>query len=331
MKGADPLLEIKNLCVDFQIRSGTVRVLNDINIHLDRGEALGIVGESGCGKSMTALSIMRLVPVPPGNISQGEIWLNGTNLLQLKEKEMRDIRGNEVSMIFQEPMSSLNPVFTIGFQVSENIQRHQSASKKDAMVKAIDMLRLVGIPAPETRYNQYPHELSGGMRQRVMIAMALSCQPSILIADEPTTALDVTIQAQIFDLLREIQKTINTSIILITHDMGVIAEFASRIVVMYAGRKVEEGPVRDIINHPRHPYTKGLIRCVPFLKKDPGMTREDLNEIPGVVPNLSLLGQGCPFAQRCEYTTDQCQSAFPPETEVKENHTVMCWHNEETR
>ncbi|MBU2646040.1 ABC transporter ATP-binding protein [bacterium] len=331
MKGKEPILEIKDLCVDFEVRRGTVRVLNNLDIHLERGEALGIVGESGCGKSMTALSIMRLIPVPPGNIAQGEILLNGRNLLNLKEKEMQDIRGNEISMIFQEPMTSLNPVFTNGSQVAESIQRHQSVSRATAKKKAIEMLRLVGIPAPEQRFAQYPHELSGGMRQRVMAAMALSCEPSILIADEPTTALDVTIQAQIFDLLRDIQKKINTAIILITHDMGVIAEFATRIVVMYAGRKVEEGPVREVISNPRHPYTRGLIRCVPFLKKDPGTTREELNEIPGMVPSLSLLGQGCPFAMRCDYTTEQCQVSFPPETTVGVNHTVMCWHTEDVK
>lgn len=330
MTGTDTILDIKNLCVDFEVRKGRVRVLNDLNIHLERGEALGIVGESGCGKSMTALSIMRLIPTPPGNIANGEILLNGDNLLNLKEKEMQDIRGNEISMIFQEPMTSLNPVFTNGSQVAENIRRHQSASRAEAREKAIEMLRLVGIPAPEQRFKQYPHELSGGMRQRVMTAMALSCQPSILIADEPTTALDVTIQAQIFDLLRDIQSRINTAVILITHDMGVIAEFATRIVVMYAGRKVEEGPVREVINNPRHPYTKGLISCVPFLKKDPGGEQEDLNEIPGMVPNLSLLEQGCPFAKRCDHVTDQCRAEFPPQSTVGEKHLVMCWHSEET-
>lgn len=330
MKKKEPILEIKNLCVDFAVRKGTVRVLNNLNIHLYQGEALGIVGESGCGKSMTALSIMRLIPVPPGNISQGEILLKGRNLLDLKEKQMQNIRGNDISIIFQEPMTSLNPVFTIGVQIAENIRRHQSTSMSQAKEKTIEMLYSVGIPAPEKRFGQYPHELSGGMRQRVMIAMALSCQPSILIADEPTTALDVTIQAQIFDLLMDIQKRLNTAIILITHDMGVIAEFAERVIVMYAGRKVEEGPVREIITNPCHPYTKGLIKCVPFLKKDPGTIREDLNEIPGIVPDLSRLGQGCPFAPRCEHATDKCKASFPPEKMVGENHKVICWHAEET-
>ena len=324
----ETILQVEGLCVDFAVRKGTVRVLNNLNLHLDKGEALGIVGESGCGKSMTALSIMRLIPVPPGNISQGNILLGGTNLLDLEEKQMQDIRGDEISMIFQEPMTSLNPVFSVGSQVAENIRRHQSASKLEAKQKAIEMLHLVGIPAPEKRFIQYPHELSGGMRQRVMIAMALSCEPSILIADEPTTALDVTIQAQIFDLLHDIQNRISTAIILITHDMGVIAEFAKRVIVMYAGRKVEEGPVREIITHPRHPYTRGLIKCVPFLKRDPGTTREELNEIPGIVPDLSRLGQGCPFAPRCDYATSQCRMDFPPEKTVGQNHQVICWHLE---
>ena len=325
----EPLLQVKGLCVDFSTRKGNVRVLNHLDLHLLPGEALGIVGESGCGKSMTALSIMRLVPVPPGNISAGQILLKETDLLQLREDQMQDIRGNEISMIFQEPMTSLNPVFTIGSQVSENIRRHQSATPAQAKEKTIQMLEAVGIPVPELRFHQYPHEMSGGMRQRVMIAMALSCQPSVLIADEPTTALDVTIQAQIFDLLRQIQREMKTSVILITHDMSVIAEFADRVVVMYAGRKVEEGKVRDIIDNSRHPYTKGLIKCVPFLKKDPGNERVELNEIPGVVPNMAQLGSGCSFAPRCDHVTDQCYEKTPPEVQVGKNHYAYCWHIEE--
>jgi len=324
-----PLLQVQGLCVEFATRHGNVQVLNHLDLHLDPGEALGIVGESGCGKSMTALSIMRLIPVPPGNISAGQITLNGTDLLQLSENKMQDIRGNEISMIFQEPMTSLNPVFTIGNQVSENIRRHQAATRAEAQEKTIQMLQAVGIPAPEHRIKQYPHELSGGMRQRVMIAMALSCQPSVLIADEPTTALDVTIQAQIFDLLRQIQKEMKTAVILITHDMSVIAEFADRVVVMYAGRKVEEGPVRDIIDNSRHPYTRGLINCVPFLKKDPGTERVELNEIPGVVPDLSQLGPGCSFGPRCGRVMDKCHESIPPEVQFGKNHYAYCWHLEE--
>jgi oligopeptide/dipeptide ABC transporter ATP-binding protein len=292
---------------------------------------LGIVGESGCGKSMTALSIMQLIPVPPGNISGGQILLNDTDLLQLSESRMQDIRGNDISMIFQEPMTSLNPVFTIGTQVSENIRRHQSATRLEARDKTIQILEAVGIPAPEVRIKQYPHELSGGMRQRIMIAMAISCQPKVLISDEPTTALDVTIQAQIFDLLRQIQKEMETSIILITHDMSVIAEFANRVVVMYAGSKVEEGMVRDIIDSPRHPYTKGLINCIPFLKKDPGTEREELNEIPGVVPDMSQLGIGCSFAPRCNYVMDKCYQEKPPEVRLNDNHYTYCWYVEKAK
>tara|TARA_B110000014_G_C20124214_1_gene597496 strand:+ start:3391 stop:4383 length:993 start_codon:yes stop_codon:yes gene_type:complete len=326
-----PLLQVKGLCVDFSTRKGNVQVLDHLDLHLAPGETLGIVGESGCGKSMTALSIMQLIPVPPGNISGGQILLNDTDLLQLSESRMQDIRGNDISMIFQEPMTSLNPVFTIGTQVSENIRRHQSATRLEARDKTIQILEAVGIPAPEVRIKQYPHELSGGMRQRIMIAMAISCQPKVLISDEPTTALDVTIQAQIFDLLRQIQKEMETSIILITHDMSVIAEFANRVVVMYAGSKVEEGMVRDIIDSPRHPYTKGLINCIPFLKKDPGTEREELNEIPGVVPDMSQLGIGCSFAPRCNYVMDKCYQEKPPEVRLNDNHYTYCWYVEEAK
>ena len=326
-----PLLQVKGLCVDFSTRKGNVQVLDHLDLHLAHGETLGIVGESGCGKSMTALSIMQLIPVPPGNISGGQILLNDTDLLQLSESRMKDIRGNDISMIFQEPMTSLNPVFTIGTQVSENIRRHQSATSLEARDKTIQILEAVGIPAPEVRIKQYPHELSGGMRQRIMIAMAISCQPKVLIADEPTTALDVTIQAQIFDLLRQIQKEMETSIILITHDMSVIAEFANRVMVMYAGSKVEEGMVRDIIDSPRHPYTKGLINCIPFLKKDPGTERVELNEIPGVVPDMSQLGIGCSFAPRCNYVMDKCYQENPPEVRLNDNHYTYCWYVEEAK
>jgi peptide/nickel transport system ATP-binding protein len=324
-----PILTVKGLCVEFATRRGRIRVLNQLDLHLKKGEALGIVGESGCGKSMTALSIMRLVPIPPGEISAGQILLNGTDLLRLSETQMQDIRGNEISMIFQEPMTSLNPVFSVGNQVAENIRRHQSATRSEAREKTLEMLKAVGIPAPELRIKQYPHELSGGMRQRVMIAMALSCQPSVLIADEPTTALDVTIQAQIFDLLRQIQRDFNTSVILITHDMSVIAEFADRVVVMYAGSKMEEGLVRDIIDNPQHPYTRGLIRCIPFLKADPGVDRPQLNEIPGMVPDLSRLGTGCPFTPRCSFALDLCRQQQPPEVQVGPDHYAYCWNVKE--
>jgi len=324
MSGSERILQVEGVCVDFQTRRGNVRVLNEISLHANQGEALGIVGESGCGKSMTALSIMRLVP-EPGKITQGRILLHGENLLNLNEKEMRDIRGNKISMIFQEPMTALNPVFTIGKQIRESIELHQGASKEEAIKKAMDMMKAVEIPAAEQRIRQYPHELSGGMRQRVMIAMALCCQPMVLLADEPSTALDVTVQAQIFDLLVDIQKKMGSAVILITHDMGVIAEFAQRVVVMYAGRKVEEGPVEKIIKSPQHPYTKGLIQCVPHLHIDPGPDRVELNEIPGVVPDLSRLGPGCPFMPRCLQAMESCRKNIPPETTVAENHRVACW------
>jgi len=325
MSEQETMLKVEGLCVDFETREGPVRVLNNISLHVDRGETLGIVGESGCGKSMTALAIMRLVPVPPGRISEGRVIMGGRDFLALSEKRMRDVRGNQVSMIFQEPMTSLNPVFTIGTQISENIRRHQGASRADALKKTVKMMTAVKIPDPEQRVRQYPHELSGGMRQRVMIAMALSCEPGLLIADEPTTALDVTVQAQIFDLLRDIQKNMGTSLILITHDMAVITEVAKRVVVMYAGRKLEEGPVREIITKPSHPYSRGLLKCIPHLKKDPGPTREELMEIPGIVPDLSRVGEGCPFTPRCEHAMPQCHEQMPPEVKVGTDHHVSCW------
>jgi len=324
MNDLESTLQVEKVCVDFQTRRGMVRVLNHVSLDLKSGEALGIVGESGCGKSMTALAIMRLVP-EPGMISEGKILLREQNLLGLSEKEMRAIRGNKISMIFQEPMTALNPVFTIGKQIRESIELHQGATNAEANQKAIDMLRAVGISAAEQRIRQYPHELSGGMRQRVMIAMALCCQPLVLLADEPSTALDVTVQAQIFDLLVDIQKKMGTAVILITHDMGVIADFAQRVVVMYAGRKVEEGPVERIIKNPQHPYTKGLIQCVPHLHADPGLERVELKEIPGVVPDMSRLGPGCPFQPRCQYSIDPCREKMPPETTVGEQHRVACW------
>ena len=325
MNQSEPVLQVENLCVDFATRKGSIRVLSHIDLHVNPGESLGIVGESGCGKSMTALAVMRLIPSPPGQISQGRILLRNRNLLDLSEKHMRDVRGDEISMIFQEPMTSLNPVFKVGMQIAENIQRHQGASKSAALKQAVEMMRAVKIPAPKRRTRQYPHELSGGMRQRIMIAMALSCEPSVLIADEPTTALDVTVQAQIFDLLRDIQEKMDTALVLITHDMGVIAEVTQRVIVMYAGQKVEEGPVRQIINHPRHPYTQGLIQCVPHLRKDPGPVREELKEIPGFVPDPSLRDQNCPFKSRCSQVLPRCNQKMPPTKQVGDNHYVACW------
>jgi len=320
-----PMLKISDLSVDFTIRTGQVRVLDQINLTLAAGETIGLVGESGCGKSMTALAIMRLIASPPGRISGGRIELDGTNLLTLTEKKMQDVRGNSVSMIFQEPMTALNPVFTVGNQISESIRRHQGLSRKEAWVRSGEMLKSVGVPAAEKRLGQYPHELSGGLRQRVMIAMALSCRPRLLIADEPTTALDVTIQAQIFDLLLDMKARMRTSIILITHDMGVIAENVQRVAVMYAGRKVEEGPVDRIIAHPQHPYTRGLIACTPHLTDNPGPQRPKLTEIPGLVPDLSRLGPGCPFEPRCSHSREQCRAIRPVETEIETGHRVSCW------
>jgi peptide/nickel transport system ATP-binding protein len=321
----EPVLKIEDLCVDFKTRQGSVRVLNHINLSVNAGESLGVVGESGCGKSMTALATMQLIPVPPGQISQGAVLLKGTDLLALTEAQMRDVRGNEISMIFQEPMTSLNPVFKIGMQISENIMRHQGKTKKEALEMSIEMMRAVKIPGAARLIKRYPHELSGGMRQRVMIAMALSCQPSVLIADEPTTALDVTVQAQIFDLLNDVQRKMGTAIILITHDMGVIAENTQRVVVMYAGHKFEEGPVKEIIHHPRHPYTSGLIRCTPHLKKNLESTRGELSEIPGIVPDLSRLDGLCPFRPRCAEKREQCDEHMPQETQTGDGHFVCCW------
>ena len=319
------LLEIERLRVEFDTRDGVARVIDDLDIQVGAGEMLGIVGESGCGKSMTALSIMGLVPVPPGRIAGGEIRLDGENLLTAGERRMRQIRGNEISMIFQEPMTSLNPVFSVGDQIAEAVIEHEGLSKADAWERAVEMLDAVGIPAARQRAAEYPHQMSGGMRQRVMIAMALACQPRVLIADEPTTALDVTVQAQIFDLLSELQERTGAAIVLITHDMGAIAEMTERVVVMYAGRKVEDGPVEEILSNPVHPYTRGLINCVPHLHADPPLERPPLEEIPGVVPSLTRLGQGCPFAPRCASVMDRCREEMPARRQINEGHSVACW------
>jgi peptide/nickel transport system ATP-binding protein len=292
---------------------------------------LAVVGESGCGKSMTALSIMRLVPNPPGKIVGGTITLEGKDLVQLEESEMRDIRGNEISMIFQEPMTSLNPVLTIGHQIAEALRLHQDLSKNAANKKAVEMLRLVKIPEPAQRAREYPHQLSGGMRQRAMIAMALACNPRVLIADEPTTALDVTIQAQILDLILELQKELGTAIILITHNLGVVAETAQRVIVMYAGKKVEEAEVDALFGQPLHPYTHGLLASIPRLEIMGGRTANSvqrLKEIPGMVPALNNLPPGCTFAPRCAFADDQCRAQFPPYEQKRPGHWAACWHSE---
>ncbi|MDP1839147.1 MAG: ABC transporter ATP-binding protein, partial [Reyranella sp.] len=303
---AQAILEVDGLQTHFFTAVGTVRAVDGVSYALKSGETLGVVGESGCGKSVSALSILRLVANPPGRIVGGAIRFEGKNLLELSEPEMERIRGNEISMIFQEPMTSLNPLFTIGRQVSEAIALHQGLSRKEAMDRAVEMLRRVYIPEPERRVHAYPHQMSGGMRQRVMIAMALSCNPKVLIADEPTTALDVTIQAQILDLMRELQETYGTAIVLITHDMGVVAENADRVVVMYAGRKVEEAAAADLFDNPGHPYTKGLLGSIPHLDAaaQSNGARARLNEIKGMVPSLFDLPPGCSFAPRCGFATD---------------------------
>ena len=326
----DSLLSVNGLSVEFDLKDkSTSRVINDLSFDLKAGETLGIVGESGCGKSMTALAIMRLVPTPPGRIASGVISLGGEQLLSATDERIRAVRGNDISMIFQEPMTSLNPVYTIGDQIAETVRLHQGLSRRDARDKAIEMLKAVSMPAPDKRIDEYPHQLSGGMRQRVMIAMALACEPKVLIADEPTTALDVTVQAQIFDLLQNLQEDTGTAIIMITHDMGAIAEMTQRVVVMYAGRKAEEGPVEQVIERPRHPYTKGLISCVPHLMVSLTAERPELTEVRGIVPSLKDFGRDqCLFATRCDWADEKCFSARPPELSFAHEQRSACWQAE---
>jgi len=322
---SQPLLSIDEIVVDFKTRAGKARVLDHVSLEVGSGEILGIVGESGCGKSMTALSIMGLVPDPPGKVTSGSIKLEGRELVGLDHNSLRQIRGKDIGMIFQEPMSSLNPVFTVGEQIAESVRLHEGATPKAAMARAIEMLRAVDIPEPELRTKAYPHQLSGGMRQRVMIAIALACRPRVLIADEPTTALDATVQAQIFDLLQDLQLDMDTAIILITHDMGAIAELADRVAVMYAGRVVEKGTVEAVLSAPQHPYTKGLITCVPHLEPNPPEIREELSEIPGVVPALTDLDIGCAFAPRCNAKIPKCDTSKPVLETSAEAHETACW------
>jgi peptide/nickel transport system ATP-binding protein len=330
---ADSVIEVKNLTVDFETDKGKIRAVDDISFTVTKGKTLGVVGESGCGKSVTAMSIMQLIPTPPGIYASGEIFFGGENLLGLPGGRMQSIRGNKISMIFQEPMTSLNPVFTVGDQIGEAMATHKRISKKEARAKTIEMLKLVGIPAPEERVDVFPHQLSGGMRQRVMIAMALSCEPDLLIADEPTTALDVTIQAQILALLRQLQERLQMSIVMITHDLGVVAETCDEVQVMYAGRIVEKATVHDLFANPRHPYTLGLLRSIPGwsalhdLKAPVGDDgRPRLNTIPGVVPNLLDLPNGCAFQDRCERVTPECRSSEPELIQIENHHDVRC-HN----
>ncbi|HEX5023096.1 MAG TPA: ABC transporter ATP-binding protein [Candidatus Binatia bacterium] len=316
------LLQVRNLQTSFFTPEGEVRAIDGVSFEIREGKTLGLVGESGCGKSVTSLSIMRLIPSPPGKIVGGEILYRGRDLLKLSNEEMRKIRGNEISMIFQEPMTSLNPVFTVGNQIGEAIKLHQGLGKKETRAKTIEMLRLVKIADPESRVDAYPHQLSGGMRQRVMIAMALSCNPSLLIADEPTTALDVTIQAQILELMKELQQKIGgMALLLITHDLGVVAEQADEVAIMYAGKIVERSNTRAIFNHPFHPYTVGLLNSLPGAT---GQKKKRLDAIPGVVPNPLNLPSGCRFRDRCSRAADLCAQTEPELLENEAGHTVAC-------
>jgi peptide/nickel transport system ATP-binding protein len=322
------VLEVEGLKTYFFVRQGIVKAVDDVSFSLKAGEKLAIVGESGCGKSMTALSILRLVPDPPGRIVAGSVRLDGNDLLKLPAGEMRKVRGNQISMIFQEPMTSLNPVLSIGDQIGEALMLHQHIARREAFDRAIEMLRVVRIPEPARRAKEYPHQLSGGMRQRAMTAMALACNPKVLLADEPTTALDVTIQAQILDLILELQERLGTAVVLITHDLGVVAETAQRVIVMYGGRKVEEASVDALFERPRHPYTQGLLAAVPRLSALSGEEQHGrLKEIPGIVPALVNLPKGCTFAPRCPHATEICRNEFPPYEAKAPGHMAACWHS----
>ncbi|MEO8937590.1 MAG: ABC transporter ATP-binding protein [Burkholderiaceae bacterium] len=334
----EALLRVQDLRVEFKTRRGSALVLNGVDFEIHAGETLCVVGESGCGKSMTALALLRLIPSPPGRISGGRVLFQDEDLLEADEARMRDVRGNRISMIFQEPMTSLNPVFTVGDQIGESLRLHAGLDAKAARARTVEMLQQVGIPAPERRVDEYPHQMSGGMRQRVMIAMALACRPDILIADEPTTALDVTVQAQIFDLLRDLQREKGTAILFITHDMGAVAEMADRVMVMYAGRVIEHGTVEQVLSHPGHPYTQGLIDCLPELGSsqvhEDASWRDDLTEIDGVVPSIWELGSGCAFRERCPYAMPRCAAEVPPMFAVPtatndapgaRRHAAACW------
>jgi oligopeptide/dipeptide ABC transporter ATP-binding protein len=314
------LLTARDLKVYFHILAGTVRAVDGVDFHIDQGETLGVVGESGCGKSVTAMALLQLIPMPPGELVAGTAEFEGKDILRLDTEGIREVRGNRISMIFQEPMTSLNPVFTIGDQIGEAIRLHQGLNARQAEEKAVEMLDLVGIPDPRRRVKEYPHQLSGGMRQRVMIGMALSCNPALLIADEPTTALDVTVQAQILELMLDLQKRINMSIMMITHNLGVIAEVADRVIVMYCGKIVESADVRSIFHEPLHPYTRQLLASVPRLE----LNQSRLQEIPGVVPNLYNLPPGCDFHPRCAEAREECRLQRPELNEMKRGHWVAC-------
>ena len=320
------LLEVKNLNVHFFTDDGVVKAVDGVSYDLDEGETIALVGESGCGKSVSALALLRLIPSPPGKIVGGEVWFEGENLLQVNEDEIRHIRGNRIAMIFQEPMTSLNPVLTIGQQLTEGLELHMRMDGHAATKRAIELLEIVGIPSPEARIKEYPHQFSGGMRQRVMIAMGLSCNPKLLIADEPTTALDVTIQAQILEMMARLGKEFGTAVIIITHNLGVVARYAQRVNVMYAGRIVESSTARHVYGSPKHPYTLGLLKSVPRLDK---VRKDRLEPIEGFPPDLIDMPPGCHFYARCTYRTDKCKQESPPLSLVGEKHYAACWHAEE--
>ena len=326
LAAGDTLLEVRDLRTHFDTLSGPARSVDGVSYTVRAGQTLGVVGESGCGKSVTALSIMRLLATPPARIS-GQVRLRGTNLLTLGEKQMRAIRGNRISMIFQEPMTSLNPVLAVGRQIAETVRLHQGAGRAEAMARAVEMLKLVQIPEPARRAHEYPHQLSGGMRQRVMIALALACNPEVLIADEPTTALDVTIQAQILDLIRRLQQELGMGVVMITHDLGVVAESCHRVVVMYAGRTVEEADVVDLFDRPLHPYTRALMASMPSMNTHSAR----LTEIPGLVPSPQAPRRGCAFAERCTFAQARCRQQVPQLAEQGGGHTVACFAVEENR
>jgi peptide/nickel transport system ATP-binding protein len=317
------LLDIRGLKTHFATDEGWVQAVDGVDLAIDRGETLGVVGESGCGKTVTALTVMKLIPMPPGRIVAGQVLWQGRDLVPLGEAEMRRIRAQEIAIVFQEPMTSLNPVYTVGEQIAEVLRLHERLGRKAALEKTVEMLRLVRIPNPEQRFRDYPHQFSGGMRQRVMIAMALACSPKLLIADEPTTALDVTIQAQILDLIAELKARLGMAVMLITHAMGVVAETAQRVTVMYAGKVIEEAPVRELFARPRHPYTQGLIRSIPRIDTA-GTRKERLEQIGGVVPSLLNPPPGCRFAPRCKFARDGCTREIPPLREVAPGHKVAC-------
>lgn len=319
-----PILQVKNLKTYFKTDNGIAHAVDNVSFNLNAGETLGIVGESGCGKSVTSLSIMRLIDQPPGFFAGGEILFKGENLLEMNDDQMRNVRGNKISMIFQEPMTSLNPVFTIGNQIIEAVQLHQKLDFEKSRKKAIEMLDLVGIPAPDQRIDEYPHQLSGGMRQRVMIAISLSCNPEILIADEPTTALDVTIQAQILELIQQLQNELNLAVIMITHDLGVISEICNRVIVMYAGQVVEQGTIKEIFKSPKHPYTNGLMKSIPIIGEN---KNTELYNIKGLVPNATEFPKGCHFHPRCEFVVKKCKEELPNIESITNNseHVVRCW------